>query len=583
MKKKKPEHQRLLQLQKRIYRNLQGEADRLLGSTPDAIKRYERTYLRDFRGFKLTKKSMSLKSELIASIRGRDVTFIADYHSFDQAQKTALRLIREVIHTGEIWTIGLEMIPSHLQWALDRFQAEQMSLDSFHQAIRYRAEWGFPWRHYAPIFDWARKNKVRLIALNRPKELSQPVSAQLRNARRPSDLHARDLWAAGVITDFFADARAQGIKNPRMIVLYGELHVARDHLGRQLTEVSRGFLGRALRSISIHQNNDRMYWDLARLGREHQVNVLKLKSDTYCVVSATPWNRLQSLINWAEGEAHQTFPGDDDIEGESGGVDYLSSVRIYGEIISEFLELPKPDFSTLSVMTLEDADFVDDLRATGYFKLRELKIIRDLILRNERFYLPRVSTAYLASPSYNAAAEMASLHVLRARSRSVAFFEADREDFYRLILESAFGFFGSLIINPRRKCDLPKDHLRLAKKFKNFAHPDAETREEIIARTRTHQLLASRQWSNAAIRAIDEDLATPGTDQVSLKVARYVGQVLGYRSYHAVVAGQIALHSVRQAFIARVDGSHRPYSERYETLLTQLEGFRMGSSKTEQL
>jgi uncharacterized iron-regulated protein len=79
------------------------------------------------------------------------------------------------------------MIPSHLQWALDRFQSGDLSLDSFHEAIHYRKEWGFPWKHYAPLFEWARKKRIRVLALNRPKELTHPASASKRSATQLSD------------------------------------------------------------------------------------------------------------------------------------------------------------------------------------------------------------------------------------------------------------------------------------------------------------------------------------------------------------------------------------------------------------
>ncbi len=576
-----PEQSRLLKLQKRIYRSLEKEADRLLGDTPPAIRKYERGYRKDFSAKKLG--SAVLKRELIDSIRACDVTLISDYHSFDQAQKTALRLMRDAIKTKENWIIGLEMVPSHLQWAIDRFQHGDMDLHSFHQAISYREEWGFPWRNYAPIFDWARKAGVRIIGLNRPKEMATPSSASLRSARKSSDLHARDQWAAGVITDVFTDQKLQGAKPLRMLVLYGELHVARAHLPEQINKVSRRFLGKGLSTLSIHQNNDLVYWKLARMGREHQANVLKIKRDVFCVVSATPWTRLQSLINWAEGEAHQPFPGDDDIEGETGGIDYLSAIRIYGELIAEFLQLPRPDFSTLSALTLDDADFVDGLSHTGYFNRREIRILRDLILRNERFYIPKVSTAYLASPSYNAAAETAALHVLRSRTRSQAFFEGTLDDFYRLVLEAGFGFFGSLIINPRRKCDLPRDHLKRIQQYLKLRNPDALTREEITIRRRVRELLRVEKWPLSAVRALEEDLATPGMDQSTLKTALFIGQPLGARAYQAVVSGKLSVEKVKHAFLARAEDGHRPYRERYESLVEALSGSRLPDSKSERL
>src|SRR4029079_17983628 len=78
---------------------------------------------------------------------------------------------------------------------------------------------------------------------------------------------------------------------------------------------------------------------------------------------------------------------------------------------------------------------------------------------------------YLGSPTHNGAAEMAAIHLLRAQTRSQVIYgsakgDALTDDFYRLVIEAAFGFFGSLILNPRRKCDLPEDHARRLRRLR---------------------------------------------------------------------------------------------------------------------
>jgi hypothetical protein len=503
-------HVRLQRLQRRIYLSLEREAERLLGTPPASIRGYQRANDRDFRGRHRT----STKEELISQIRRHDVTFIADYHTFGQAQRTALRLMREAVLPGEHWALGLELIPSHCQPALDAFQGGKIGTAKFHQLIRYREEWGFPWKNYAQLFEWAREHEVRLVALNRPRELLYRSLLDKPADKSGKDLLARDQWAAGIITDTIADQ--PGL---RMLVLYGGHHVGRGHLPAQLTRVSRAFLKRPLTSISVHQNHAALYWKLARKARELHAQVLKLRGgEAYAVFSATPWAQLQSLIGCAEGEDLETADSED-----AGPLDYLSLMSAYGSVIAEFLGLPAAAakaFSSLSLRAIEEADFIESIgpeRITD----GERRLAQALIGANERFYLPREQLTYLASPSPNSAAEYASIHLLRRHARVRAFYGGGREDFFRLVLESAFGFLGSLVLNPRRKCDLPRDHERRLTQLSRGARPAFAG--EKAARKLTVDLLSERRREAALARlpSMASASALP-----AWWAARAVGQIL---------------------------------------------------------
>jgi hypothetical protein len=512
-------HVRLQRLQRRIYLALEREAERLLGTPPASIRGYQRSAERDFSG----RHRLSTKEELVAQIRRHDVTFIADFHTFAQAQRTALRLMREAVLPGERWALGLELIPSHCQRALDDFQARRIGTRKFHELIRYREEWGFPWKNYEPLFEWAREHQVRLIALNRPRELLYRGIADRGSERSGKDLHARDQWAAGIITDLIAEQ--PGL---RMLVLYGGHHVGLRHLPAQLARVSRAFMGRPLTSLSVHQNHAALYWKLARREIELHAQVLKLQGGkAYAVFSATPWAQLQSLIGCAEGEDLEEIDEAEGIAAQGAGSDdpssdYLSLMRAYGSVIAEFLGLPRESFVSLSLRTIEEADFVE---AVGNERLStgERRLANALIGANERFYLAREQIAYLASPSPNSAAEYASIHLLRRHSRNGAFFKGDREDFFRLALESAFGFLGSLILNPRRKCDLPRDHERRIAQLDRGArasfHGEREARKTAIGALspRARDAALSKLPAQASARALPAWWAARAAGQILAK------------------------------------------------------------------
>jgi len=568
MSEMEPTHVKLLSLQRRIYRSLQAEAARLMGETPDSIVKYEKAYKEDFRSC-IKRVSLSNKVALIKAIREADVTFVADFHTFAQAQRTALRLMRDAVKPGEKWYIGIELVPSQCQPDLDDFQAGKISLDVFQKRINYAEEWGFPWSHYAPIFDWANQQGIRLIALNRPKGMSALISRQ-----RDSELEERDRWGAGIITDLFEKTPKTKGPRPKMIVLYGELHLAPCHLPEQLKQVSKSHLGRALKSLIVHQNNDRLYWKLAQSNKTHHSNVLKLQRNSYCVISGTPWGKLQSLVSWADGEKEtvKRIAEEEDFE-DASDFDYLSTMQTYGTAIAELLNAKVPSYEDLTVRTIEGADFVELLESTDHFRARELQLIRAHVENNLRLYIPRANIAYLGTPSENRAAELAAIHLQRILSRAQEIFEPKTDDFYRLVIESTFGFFGSLILNPRRKCDLPHDHERRIESLKRGAHE--ETQGETLARKVSLNVFKSEaallKGGNLKAASLGDVFGsrrmTPAATLAIMLAARYVGNVLGKKMHHALIKGVIQSDDVKRICLARVDGAHRMFEDKYVELV----------------
>jgi hypothetical protein len=581
-------HDRLLALQKRIYRSLQDQATRLLGETPDSIRRYEREYREDFKRIPLRPQDAP-KDELIREIRASDVSLIGDFHTFSQAQRTALRVLREAVQEGESWYLGLEMFPSHRQEALDRFQLGQLSEKKFLEEIEYEQEWGFPWQNYAPILRWAIENRVKLIALNRPKELNRSESENL------SELKERDRWAAGVITDVFQDARRAQVKRPRMLVLYGELHIGRKHLPAELKEISTAALKKPLKTLLLHQNQDHLYWKLASQGRELQAEIIRLRKKNYCVLSSPPWAKMQSLINWAEGASSTQIALESaelaelaELDDTLDEIDPLSLMRQYAEVVAEFFKVPAPSFDGLDVYTIRNADFADELIPSKVSSL-EKRLLRYHILHNHRIYVPGPSgsgIAYLAAPNENSAAEIASMHLFRtsALEESSSLTSRGREKmgatFYQWILDQAFGFLGSLILNPRRKCDLIADHEKRIEELRAGAAPAYP--HELEARELAYDFLD--QASSSFQEKLDKYLRKPALVPALYFAARYVGFALAKQVHHALLEEIIDFTELRRIFFGHIDEEARtPSFWRFNSLKSAALKTPMGVTKAERL
>jgi uncharacterized iron-regulated protein len=72
--------------------------------------------------------------------------------------------------------IGMEMFQRPFQNTLDDFIEGRLSEMDFLKQSEYFKRWGFDYSLYKPILDFAREEKIPVIALNLPKELTAKVS-----------------------------------------------------------------------------------------------------------------------------------------------------------------------------------------------------------------------------------------------------------------------------------------------------------------------------------------------------------------------------------------------------------------------
>jgi uncharacterized iron-regulated protein len=74
--------------------------------------------------------------------------------------------------------IGVEMLPRRAQRALDRWVAGETSEAEFLAESDWRRVWGFDFALYRPIFELARLNRLRMVALNVDRALVRDVRAR---------------------------------------------------------------------------------------------------------------------------------------------------------------------------------------------------------------------------------------------------------------------------------------------------------------------------------------------------------------------------------------------------------------------
>jgi hypothetical protein len=84
-------------------------------------------------------------------------------------------VIQELRRSGREVMIGLEMFPEAEQRWLDAWTDGALTEEGFLQLSRWYRNWGYNWGYYRDLFLFARDQRLRMFALNAPREVVSAV------------------------------------------------------------------------------------------------------------------------------------------------------------------------------------------------------------------------------------------------------------------------------------------------------------------------------------------------------------------------------------------------------------------------
>lgn len=114
-------------------------------------------------------------AELAARLAGVRLLFVGESHTNHEFHQAQLRIVQELARSGRQVLIGLEMYPYPEQAHLDRWVAGGLTEEAFLEESRWYKNWGYHWNYYRDIFLFARDHKLRMFAVNTPREVVSAV------------------------------------------------------------------------------------------------------------------------------------------------------------------------------------------------------------------------------------------------------------------------------------------------------------------------------------------------------------------------------------------------------------------------
>ena len=245
-----------------------------------------------------------------------------------------------------------------------------------------------------------------------------------------------------------------------MFVLFGELHLVSDKIP---SLVSKQMRNESFDWMIIHQNLDSVWFRTKRRNVEN--SIVKFNDHEYALQTSPPWVKYEGLLYWYENTSDDP---DFDIH------EYLIErglKTLGGDTSDHFVYLTKEILRVLGVKIVGKA-FLEDFNLVDHTSLAHvLSIIRSLpspylrklcrwaISNSIPFKIPGKRLYYCPSYSINRLASLAGVHAMEITERDNNELEIEKGAplFFQIFRQALFGYLGSKILNPHRKCDLYLD------------------------------------------------------------------------------------------------------------------------------
>jgi uncharacterized iron-regulated protein len=114
--------------------------------------------------------------KLAVELGKKRVVFVGETHDRYDHHLNQLEIIRRLHRLDPAYAIGVEYLEERFQPKVDDYIAGRTTEEQFLRDTDYFAEWGYDYRFYAPIFRFAREQKIPVRALNVPTALVSAVS-----------------------------------------------------------------------------------------------------------------------------------------------------------------------------------------------------------------------------------------------------------------------------------------------------------------------------------------------------------------------------------------------------------------------
>jgi uncharacterized iron-regulated protein len=118
------------------------------------------------------------QQKIVTQLQAANVVYLGEIHDRESDRQQQLAIIQALFKHKSQLAIGMEMFQRQKQPALDRYLAGKITIDELREQTEFDKRWGFKWASYVPMLEFAKANRLPVIALNTPTEVTRKAAKQ---------------------------------------------------------------------------------------------------------------------------------------------------------------------------------------------------------------------------------------------------------------------------------------------------------------------------------------------------------------------------------------------------------------------
>ncbi len=115
-------------------------------------------------------------SNVIEGVSRKKIVYVGEYHDRFAHHNVELQIIKGLFQKDPKIAVGMEMFQRPFQKTLDEYVSGSIDEREFLKKSEYFKRWGFDYNLYKPILDYARAEKIPVVALNLSREITDKVA-----------------------------------------------------------------------------------------------------------------------------------------------------------------------------------------------------------------------------------------------------------------------------------------------------------------------------------------------------------------------------------------------------------------------
>ncbi|MBN2089699.1 ChaN family lipoprotein [candidate division KSB1 bacterium] len=138
--------------------------------------------------FDTAEKQHILSAPFFEKLKAKRIVMVGESHTNNEHHQVEFQVIKGLVEAGQQVCIALEMFMPHQNQALQAFIDEKFPATDFIDSTGWYDSWGYNYRMYQSIFEYAREKKIKLYGVNIKRDYVSKVGRMGLKGLTPDEL-----------------------------------------------------------------------------------------------------------------------------------------------------------------------------------------------------------------------------------------------------------------------------------------------------------------------------------------------------------------------------------------------------------